>query len=91
MGSFSSANVYSATSPLIYMKAVKNPVELAAMKHAHKKDSAAFVVFFDWLEQHLAGGNLIDECEAATKIEEIRRQMPGFVELSVSHHRGVRA
>ena len=82
LGAFSTAYVYSATSPLIYMKAQKNPVELEAMKHAHKKDSAAFVVFFDWLERYLAAGNTIDECQAADKIEEIRRQMPNFLELS---------
>ena len=82
LGAFTAANVYTAASPLIYMKAQKNPVELAAMKHAHKKDSAAFVIFFDWLERFLAAGNALDECEAASKIEEIRRQMPNFLELS---------
>ena len=81
-GSFAPAVMYSATTPIVSMKAQKNAVEIASMTHAHKKDSAAFAVFFDWLEQQMAAGTYIDECSAADQIERIRAQMPGFVELS---------
>ena len=82
-GAFTPANLYTAVLPLTTFKALKNPVEVAAMRHAHKKDGAAFAVFYDWLEQWLSDpSHTIDECEAASKIEEIRRSMPGFLELS---------
>jgi Xaa-Pro aminopeptidase len=72
----------TSNSPVSYMKAVKNEVEIAAMRRAHLKDSAAFVCFFDWLERQLSSGQAVDECSAAAKIEEIRRSFPDFVELS---------
>ena len=82
-GVFASTSVVTAVLPTISFKAVKNLIELAAMKHAHKKDSAAFAIFFDRLEQFLANpNNSINECEAATMIEDIRRSMPNFLELS---------
>ena len=82
-GAFSTTFVYTATLPTVSFKALKNPVELQSMRRAHLKDSAAFAIFFDWLEQYLADpSHTLNECEAATKIEEVRRSMPNFLELS---------
>ena len=82
-GGFTSTNVYEAASPVDYMKSRKNPTEQSGMRDAHLKDSAAFVRTWDWLQQQLAAGRTdLTECTVADKIEEFRKQMPGFVELS---------
>ena len=43
--------------PIVLMKAVKNSVEIAGARAAHRRDGAAIVRFLAWLEARGAGGH----------------------------------
>jgi len=57
--------------PCVMPKACKNPTEIEGMRAAHRRDGAALVKFFCWLEGALAAGN-ITEVQAQEKLGEIR-------------------
>lgn len=61
------------TSPVILMKAIKNPTELEGFRRACKKDAIALTKFFYWLE-HTLKERTVMELEAARQLEEFRRQ-----------------
>uniref|UniRef100_A0A915D649 Xaa-Pro aminopeptidase n=1 Tax=Ditylenchus dipsaci TaxID=166011 RepID=A0A915D649_9BILA len=73
---------YIAPSPIQPMKAVKNDVELAGMRSAHVRDSAALVQFLLWINRELELGHLVDEHRAAKQMEYYRSKLPGYVSLS---------
>ncbi len=58
--------------PITLMKSVKNPVEIAGMKTAHKRDGVAMVRFLHWLDGAAAGGKLT-EIDAVAALESFRR------------------
>ena len=68
-------------SPTMLLKAVKNEKELAHSRDAYVRDSAALCKFICWLKTHI-GIEEITELSAAEKLEEFRRAVPGFLELS---------
>ncbi|MCM1325647.1 MAG: aminopeptidase P family protein [Bacteroidales bacterium] len=68
-------------NPTEMLKAVKNPVELAQMQDIFLKDSVAVTKFIYWLKTNI-GKTEITEVSAAQKLEEFRRQIPGFLGLS---------
>lgn len=70
-----------AKNPTEILKAVKNPVELANMKNVILKDSAAVTRFMYWIKKNI-GKFEITEITAADKLEEFRREIPGFLDLS---------
>jgi len=73
--------IVDAKNPTELFKAVKNPVELANMKEIYLKDSVAVTRFIYWLKKNI--GNIeITEIMAADKLEEYRRQIPEFLDLS---------
>jgi len=80
--SFTTTNIYEASSPIIYLQAVKNPVEVASMRYAHAKDGAAFVMFFDWLNRTVLNNTYVDECIVSEQIDKFRELFPDFVEPS---------
>ena len=60
-------------SPVGDAKAVKNKTELEGMRACHVRDGAALSEFFAWLEEELiAKGTVLDEVQAADKLESIR-------------------
>ncbi|XP_033107019.1 xaa-Pro aminopeptidase ApepP-like [Anneissia japonica] len=73
-------------SPIVLMKAVKNPIEQRGMKNAHIKDAVALIEFATWLEREVprAKGNIrrLSEISAATKLETYRRMQDGMKGLS---------
>lgn len=70
-------------SPVGDAKAVKNDTELAGMRACHIRDGAALTEFFAWLEHSLLHENaVLDEVQAADKLEEIRSKHENFVGLS---------
>ena len=73
--------IVDAKNPTELLKAVKNPVELANMKEIYLKDSAAVTRFIYWLKKNI-GKIEITEIMAADKLEEYRRQIPEFLDLS---------
>ena len=68
-------------SPTTLLKAVKNEKELAHSRDAYIRDSAALCKFICWLKTHI-GTEEITELSAAKKLEEFRREVPGFLDLS---------
>jgi len=70
-------------SPIGDAKAVKNDTELEGMKNCHIRDGAALTEFFAWLEDQLVNKNaVLDEVQAADKLEELRSKHKDFVGLS---------
>lgn len=68
-------------SPTELLKAIKNEVELSRSREAYLRDSAALCKFIYWLKRRI-GKEEITEISAAEKLEEFRRQVPGFLALS---------
>ncbi|MDD2980257.1 MAG: aminopeptidase P family protein [Hespellia sp.] len=72
-----------ADNPMILMKAKKNPVEIENTKNAYIKDGVACVKFLYWLKKNVASEH-ITEITAADKLEALRRQQDGCLDLSFS-------
>lgn len=74
--------------PITFIKAHKNPVELAGYRESHQQDGAAWVNFLAWLAQEVpareAAGNPVTELEAQQKQLAFRQQQTGFIEQSFS-------
>lgn len=68
-------------SPTELLKAIKNERELACSREVYLRDSAALCKFICWLKEHV-GEEEITEISAADKLEEFRRQVPGFLDIS---------
>ncbi|KAK3692695.1 peptidase M24, structural domain-containing protein [Podospora appendiculata] len=72
-------------SPVGDAKAVKNGTELEGMRNCHIRDGAALIEFFAWLEDQLITKKaVLDEVQAADKLEELRKKQKDFVGLSFS-------
>lgn len=67
--------------PLTALKAVKNPVELAGLRAASKRDSIAWVRFLTWLDAKVAT-TPISELEAEEEILRYRGELEHFVSPS---------
>lgn len=68
-------------NPTERLKAIKNPTELAHMREIYLKDSVALTKFICWLKTNI-GKIEITELSAAAKLEEFRREIPEFLDLS---------
>lgn len=73
--------IIEAKNPTEILKAVKNPTELANMEKIYLKDSVAVTKFIYWLKKNI-GKMEITEISAADKLEEYRREIPEFFDLS---------
>ncbi len=73
--------VVEGDNPTELLKAVKNPVELAHMEEVYLKDSVALTRFIYWLKTNI-GKTEITEISAADHLEKLRREIPGFLDLS---------
>lgn len=71
-----------ADNPIQLMKACKNPTEVAGAYQAHRKDGAAVVKFWKWLEDEMAQGRVVTEISAAARLQGFRQELPGYVEDS---------
>lgn len=68
-------------SPIGLLKAVKNPVELENIRKYYLLDSAALTKFLFWMKKN-AGREPMDEYSAAKKLDGMRAEIDGFIELS---------
>ncbi len=75
------ADVHTARSPLMLLKAVKNDTEQDGMRAAHVRDGAAVVRYLYWLRSAWQGGEL-DEIAASDQLERYRTQREHFRGLS---------
>ena len=68
-------------NPTLLMKAVKNETELENIRLAHVKDGLAMVRWLYWLKETV-GREELTEITASDRLEEERRKLEGFVDLS---------
>ena len=71
--------VKDAADPLLPMKGVKNPVELAHNKEAHLRDAVAMVRFQMELEQRLAAGEELTELTVDEILHKYRSGTDKFI------------
>ncbi|KAI5282326.1 hypothetical protein KEM54_002838, partial [Ascosphaera aggregata] len=76
------SKVVEARSPIADAKSVKNDAELSGMRNCHVRDGAALNEYFAWLDQQLTSGVVLDEVQAADKLEACRAKQQNFVGLS---------
>lgn len=74
------ATLFLDTSPLLLMKACKNPVEIQGMHEAHRHDALAMIKFLHWIE--INWPNQVSEISAAEQLEKFRREAPECLDLS---------
>ena len=72
------AFISAAESPVVLMKAVKNPVEMDNIKMAHIKDGVAVTKFIHWMKEAVKEGG-VTELFAAARLEEFRSAMEGYI------------
>ncbi|MDE7415910.1 MAG: aminopeptidase P family protein [Lachnospiraceae bacterium] len=77
----SRAELIDKNNPTELMKAVKNPVELEHIRECYLKDSVALTKFLFWMKEN-AGKIPMDELSAAEKLDSMRAEIPGFLDLS---------
>ena len=82
--------VTEGKNPIELLKAVKNATELANMEKVYLQDSVAVTKFIYWLKTHV-GREEITEVTAADYLEGLRRQIPGFFDLSFPTIAGYKA
>jgi len=75
--------VLAATSPVVFMKSVKNPVQQAGIRAAHVRDGVAMVKFLHWLEGAVEGGRL-SEIDASDRLRAFREEQDLFRDESFS-------
>lgn len=62
--------------PVQQLKGVKNEVEIENIKNAHVKDGVAMVRFQMALEDKMARGEAVTECDVAEMLSTLRREQP---------------
>ncbi|KRT80197.1 Peptidase [Oryctes borbonicus] len=62
----------SMESPIIYLKAKKNQVEIENMKIAHIRDAAAMCMFFSYFEKKVESGHKWTEIEMSEELNHFR-------------------
>ena len=77
-------------NPTELMKARKNPTELDNMKRVYLEDSVALTKFIYWVKKHV-GKEVITEITAADHLEQLRREIPDFLDLSFPTIAGYKA
>lgn len=68
-------------NPTELLKAVKNPAELANMEKVFMEDNVALTKFIYWLKSNI-GKQEITEVSASDRLEQFRREIPEFLDLS---------
>lgn len=79
-GSPNQGRVVLKPTPVSMFKAVKNEAEMAGMRAAHVRDSAALSAFLAWLSTTLTAGKaVVTELSASAKLETYRAAQDGFL------------
>lgn len=75
------AEIVDRPNPTERMKAVKNPTEIANIKKYYLLDSVAVTQFIFNMKQKI-GKEQITEYSAAMEMDNLRREIPGYLDLS---------
>ncbi len=70
-----------APNPTALLKSIKNPVEIAGLREANRRDGAAMVRFLCWLEETVSREE-VTELSAGQYLDNCRRQQKDFLDLS---------
>lgn len=73
--------VIEEKNPTDLLKAIKNPIEIQNIRETYLKDSVAVTKFIYWVKK-IIRNKTITEVEAADYLDSLRRQIPGFLDLS---------
>ncbi len=73
--------ILELSSPTELLKAKKNPTELKYMEEVYLKDSVAVTKFIYWVKNTI-GKQTITELDAAAYMDNLRREIPEFIDLS---------
>lgn len=68
-------------NPTAILKAIKNSVELENLRKYYLLDSVVLTKFLFWMKKN-AGKQPMDEYSAATKLDKMRSEIEGFLDLS---------
>lgn len=68
-------------SPILLAKAIKNQQEIDNSRKCYLDDSVVLTKFIKYIKEHVAD-NKISEIDAAHILDDMRSQIPGFIELS---------
>jgi Xaa-Pro aminopeptidase len=77
------APLFCGVSPIVAMRAVKNPTQIKAITEAHRRDGVAMVRFLHWLEGAVRGNDQT-EISASDQLFEFRRMGRNFKDNSFS-------
>lgn len=77
----SEARITEDVNPSDGFKAIKSSNELEYIRDIYVKDSVALTRFIYWLKRNV-GKIDIDEMSAASYLDDLRRSIPGFIDLS---------
>lgn len=77
----SRAEIIDKENPTELMKALKNPTELINIRKYYLDDSVVLTKFLFWMKNN-AGKIEMDELSAAKKLDAMRAEIPGFLDLS---------
>lgn len=80
-GAQAGTTLLNKENPTTLMKSIKNETELKHTRRAHIKDAVAVTKFMYWLKKNI-GSIPMDEVSVAEKIDGLRAQQEGFIELS---------
>ncbi len=75
------AEIVTDDNPTEKLKAIKNPVELSHMEEVYLKDSVALTKFIYWMKTNI-GKIPMNEYSAAMYLDNLRRDVDGFLDLS---------
>lgn len=71
-------HVIDEPNPTMWLKAVKNPVEVENERIAHIRDGVAVTRFIHWLKNQV-GKETITECSAAQYLEQLRKEQEDYI------------
>lgn len=77
----SRAELVDKANPTEQMKAIKNSVELENIRKYYIEDSAVLTKFLFWMKEN-AGKISMDELGVSKKLDAMRAEIPGFLDLS---------
>ena len=75
------ARLYNQKDPTESLKAAKNETELRNIREVYLRDSARLTEFIYWVKSNV-GKIPMTEYSAAMKLDSMRAELPGFIELS---------
>lgn len=75
------AEILDRENPTTMLKAIKNPVELENLRKYYLLDSVVLTKFLFWMKKY-AGKQPLDEYSVAMKLDQMRSEIEGFLDLS---------